>query len=669
MAHQTSIESTVTRRLSVGAEVQPAANGGGVHFRVWAPDRKAVAVVIDGHATPLTREDGAGDDGARDSARDNDAGGEGRQGYFSGLIASAGEGTLYKFKLDDNDYLFPDMASRFQPEGPHGPSRVVDPTRFAWTDANWRGCTLEGQVIYEMHIGTFTPEGTWRAAADRLEALRDVGITLLEIMPIAESPGEFGWGYDGVDWFAPTRLYGEPDDARAFVDRAHALGLGVILDVVYNHIGPDGNYLREFSKSYFSDRYENEWGDPLNFDAPGAHGMRELVLENVRYWVEEFHIDGYRLDATQQIFDASDDHILAALSRATRKAAAGRDTLIFGENESQHARLMRPAERGGYGLDALWNDDFHHSAVVALTGRAEAYYSDYLGSAQEFLACAKWGFLYQGQYYPWQKKERGQPALDCRPAQFVTFLENHDQVANSVSGARLRLRTSAGRYRAMTALVLLMPGTPLLFQGQEFGSTAPFLFFADHAGQLGKDVRKGRAKFLAQFPSIADEAAQAMLDDPANREVFERSKLDHAERDRPEHAAIVALHRDLLTLRRETPAFRAQRPRGLDGAVLSGLRGGPGEALVLRYFDEAGDRLVLLNMGRDLPLSPASDPLIAAPGNMEWTIEWSSEHPAYGGGGTPPLDADAWPGRWTLPGESLVVLAPVAGRARSSHGG
>jgi maltooligosyltrehalose trehalohydrolase len=654
MAHQTSVESKVTaaptviRRLPIGAEVQPAANGGGVHFRVWAPDRKRVAVVIDGHSTPLTRED---------------------DGYFSGLIPGAADGTLYKFKLDDNDYLFPDMASRFQPEGPHGPSQVVDHTRFTWTDANWRGCTLEGQVLYEMHIGTFTPEGTWRAAADRLEALRDIGITLLEIMPIAEFPGKFGWGYDGVDWFAPTRLYGGPDDMRAFMDRAHALGLGVILDVVYNHIGPDGNYLGEFSKSYFSSRYENEWGEPLNFDGPDAHGMRELVLTNVRYWIEEFHVDGYRLDATQQIFDASDDHILAALSRVTRKAAAGRDTVIFGENEKQQARLMRPASRGGYDLDALWNDDFHHAAVVALTGHTEAYYSDYRGSAQEFLACAKWGFLFQGQYYPWQKKGRGEPALDCRPAQFVTFIENHDQVANSARGERLRQCTSPGRYRAMTALFLLMPGTPLLFQGQEYGSTRPFLFFADHEGQLAKDVRKGRAEFLSQFPSIADAGAQALLHDPADPDVFERSTLDHAERDRPEHAAehaaIVNLHRDLLRLRRETPAFRAQAPRGLDGAVLNGRNGGSGgEALALRYFDADGDRLVLMNLGRDLALSPASDPLVAPPQDMEWAIEWSSEDPKYGGGGTPPLEADQWPGAWKLPGESLIVLAPVARQAR-----
>lgn len=653
MTHQTSVDSKVTRRLPIGAEVQPAGNGGGVHFRVWAPDRKRVAVVIDGHETPLAREDGG------------DSGNATGSGYFSGLVADAHDGTLYRLKLDDNDYLFPDMASRFQPEGPHGPSQVVDPTRFTWTDAGWRGCTLEGQVLYEMHIGTFTPEGTWRAAADRLEALRDIGITVLEIMPIAEFPGEFGWGYDGVDWFAPTRLYGEPDDARAFVDRAHALGMGVILDVVYNHIGPDGNYLGEFSKAYFSTRYENEWGDPLNFDGDDAHGMRELVLANVQYWIEEFHIDGYRLDATQQIFDASDDHILAALERVTRKAAAGRDTLIIGENETQHARLIRPAARGGYGHDALWNDDFHHAAVVALTDHAEAYYSDYRGSAQEFLSCAKWGFLFQGQYYPWQKKGRGTPALDCRPAQFVTFIENHDQVANSARGERLRSLTSPGRYRAMTALFLLLPGTPLLFQGQEYGSTKPFLFFADHAGQLGKDVRKGRAEFLSQFPSIADPAAQALLHDPADRDVFTRSTLDQTERDRPEHAAFVALHRDLLRLRRGTPAFRSQAPRGLDGAVLHARAGA--EALALRFFDAAGDRLVLMNLGRDLALSPAADPLVAPPEDMDWTIEWSSEDPAYGGGGTPPLDKDAWPAAWKLPGESLIVLAPAARQARQER--
>ena len=430
------------------------------------------------------------------------------------------------------------MASRFQPEGPHGPSQVVDHTRFTWTDANWRGCTLEGQVLYEMHIGTFTPEGTWRAAADRLEALRDIGITLLEIMPIAEFPGKFGWGYDGVDWFAPTRLYGEPDDVRAFVDRAHALGLGVILDVVYNHIGPDGNYLCEFSKAYFSNRYENEWGDPLNFDGPGAHGMRELVLANVQYWIEEFHFDGYRLDATQQIFDASDDHILAALSRVTRKAAAGRDTLIFGENENA-ARAPDAARTNAADTASTrcGTTTSITAAVVALTGRAEAYYSDYRGSAQEFLACAKWGFLFQGQYYPWQKNARGDAGARL-PAGAVRHVHREPRSGREFRARqRLRLLTSPGRYRAMTALFLLMPGTPLLFQGQEYGSTSAVPVLRGSRGS----ARQGRAQGPREisrrsFRRWPMPKAQALLCDPADPDVFQRSKLDHAERDRPENA-------------------------------------------------------------------------------------------------------------------------------------
>jgi maltooligosyltrehalose trehalohydrolase len=618
----------VTRRLPIGADVQP---GGGVHFRVWAPDRSAVAVVIGDRSTPLTREEG---------------------GYFSGLIADAGDGTRYQLRLDQQEKLLPDPASRFQPDGPHGVSQVIDASDFPWTDDEWRGCELKGQVLYEMHIGTFTPEGTWRAAAQHLDALRDIGITLLEIMPVAEFPGRFGWGYDGVDWFAPTRLYGTPDDFRTFVDRAHALGIGVILDVVYNHIGPDGNYLREFSRDYFSDRYENEWGDPLNFDGKNAHGMRELTVANAHYWIDEFHLDGYRLDATQQIFDDSEEHILAAITRATHLAAGDRHVLLMGENETQTARLMRPFDRGGYGLDALWNDDFHHSAVVALTGRREAYYTDYRGSAQEFLAAAKWGFLFQGQYYTWQKNPRGTPALDCAPPQFVLFLENHDQVANTARGQRMHQETSPKRYRAMTGLVLLMPGTPLLFQGQEFGSTKPFLFFADHPGQLGEDVRKGRCGFMLQFPSLSTPEAQAQLADPGDLETFRQCVLDPTERT-PQNP-MVRLHRDLLTLRRETAAFRAQAPRGLDGVIFND------NALALRFFapdpDRAreDDRLVLLNLGHDLPINPISDPLLAPPDGQEWYIVWSSEDSDYGGQGTAPFV----PSNWTLQGEALVVLAP-----------
>src|SRR5262249_12617616 len=319
------------RRLPVGAEVQPE---GGVHFRVWVPRRRAVSVVLEGGP-------GAGVEVVLTDERD---------GYFSGRSEAAVPGPRYRSLLDRGPTLYPDPASRCQPDGPHGPSQVVDPTAFRWTDGAWRGCGVEGQVIYEMHVGTFTREGTWAAAQRELPALSDLGVTVLEVMPVADFPGRFGWGYDGVNLYAPTRLYGTPDDFRRFVDRAHALGLGVILDVVYNHLGPDGCYLREFSPAYFTERYKNEWGEALNFDGPDAGPVREYFVTNAGYWINEFHLDGLRLDATQQIFDNSPENVLAALGRRVREAANGRATLIVAENELQQAKLVRPPEQDGYGL-------------------------------------------------------------------------------------------------------------------------------------------------------------------------------------------------------------------------------------------------------------------------------------------------------------------------------
>ena len=467
-------------------------------------------------------------------------------------------------------------------------------------------------------------------------------------MPVADFTGQFGWGYDGVDLFAPTRLYGGPDDFRRFVDRAHAAGLGVILDVVYNHLGPDGNYLKQYAADYFTDRYANEWGEALNFDGPNSGPVREFFVSNAGYWIDEYHLDGLRLDATQQIFDNSPEHVLAAVTRRVREAGRGRATLLVAENEAQHSRLARPLDKGGYGMDALWNDDFHHSAMVALTGRNEAYYTDYLGKPQEFVSAVKWGYLYQGQRYGWQKKRRGTPALDLAPAQFVVCTQNHDQIANSGWGLRCHLLTSPGRFRALTALMLLAPGTPMLFQGQEFASSSPFLFFADHQPELAKLVRKGRKEFLAQFRSLALPEVQATLADPADPQTFERCKLDFSERAK--HAPVYQMHRDLMRLRREDPVLSRQRPRGVDGAVLGA------QAFVLRYLaDDGADRLVLVNLGRDLHLHPAPEPLLAPPEGKGWSILWSSQDPRYGGGGTPPLDTDK---NWHVPAEATVVMAP-----------
>lgn len=613
------------RRLPIGAE--PAT--GGTHFRVWAPRRTTVEVLEtgSGRATALSPEPG---------------------GYFAGLVRDAVAGTQYRYRLDGGD-AFPDPASRYQPDGPHGPSEVVDPAGFRWSDDDWTGLVLEGQVMYELHVGAFTPEGTWAAAAGQLAELAAAGITAIEVMPVADFPGRFGWGYDGVNLFAPTRLYGRPDDFRAFVGAAHRAGLGVILDVVYNHLGPDGNYLREFSEHYFTSTRTTEWGEALNFDGGESGPVRELFLANARHWIGEYHLDGLRLDATQAIVDDSAEHILTAIGRVAREAAGQRHIILAAENEPQDASLVRPLERGGKGLDALWNDDFHHSAAVALCGRDEAYYTDYRGAPQEFLSMAKWGFLYQGQWYSWQKAPRGSAGLDLRPAQFITFTQNHDQVANSARGERLHQLTGPGRWRAMTALLLLGPGTPMLFMGQEFSASSPFPYFADHAGQLGELVRRGRLEFLAQFPSLAEAEMQARVPDPSSPETFALAHLDWRERDA--HPQSYHLHRDLIALRRSDAAFRAQRPRGVDGAVL-------GEsAFVLRFFGDANeDRLLLVNLGHTLHLSPAPEPLLAPVDRSGWTLRWSSEDPRYGGAGMPEL---ATTDAWRIPAESAVVLAPA----------
>lgn len=621
---------SLQRSLPIGAEVLAA---GGTHFRVWT-GRRRVEVVLEGQVAgtmiPLEPEG---------------------NGYFSGVVAAAGHGTLYRYRLDGEGPVYPDPASRFQPEGPHGPSQVIDPNRFHWTDSGWRGVGLAGQVLYEMHIGTFTPEGTWESAARQLPELAALGITAVEVMPVAEFPGRFGWGYDGVDLFAPTRLYGQPDDFRRFVDQAHALGLGVILDVVYNHLGPDGNYLKQFSPDYFTTRYKNEWGEAINFDGPNSGPVREFFLANAAHWIREYHLDGFRLDATQSIFDSSAENIQAAITRCVRDAARGRKTLLIAENETQETKLVRPAEQGGYGLDAIWNDDFHHTCLVGLTGKNPAYYSDFLGEPQEFISSVKWGFLYQGQRYSWQKKRRGTPSLDLPPAQFVTYIQNHDQVANSGKGLRCHLLTSPGRYKALTALLLLAPGTPMLFQGQEFAASSQFLFFADHNPELARLVVRGRKEFLGQFPTLALPETQQTLTNPGDPRTFERCRLDFSERQK--HAEIYALHRDLLQLRREDPVFRAQRPRGVDGAVLGA------QAFVLRFFaDDSADRLLVINLGRDLHRDPAPEPLLAPPAGCHWVIRWSSEDLRYGGCGTPPLDTDD---NWRIPGEAAVVLIPEKG--------
>ena len=612
------------RITQLGATV--TANG--TSFCVWAPGHAAVAVLIEDRPAVAMQPDG--------------------DGYFTAQLADVRQGARYRFQLDGVPDPLPDPASRWQPEGPQGPSVVVSHT-FAWHDADWPGVPPDGQVLYEVHIGTFTHEGTWTAAAERLETLRDLGVTVLQVMPISEFNGRFGWGYDTVLHYAPTHLYGTPDDIRRFVDRAHGLGLGVILDVVYNHVGI-GEHFADFSPHYFSTKHEVEWGHTFNFDGANSGPVRRFIVENAAYWIREFHFDGLRLDATQALFDDGEPHIIAEIVRECRAAAPGRQVYIVAENQPQDRQLVEALTDGGYDVNAIGNDDFHHAARVALTGHNDFYYRDYQGTSSELLASAKYGFLYQGQRSDMRDQAYGTPSLDLKPWNFIHFLENHDQVANSARGLRMDKLGSPGNIRAITALWLLSPQTPCLFHGQEFGASTRFLYFAGFDGETAAAVAEGRAQNLRQFAGVSDPAMLARLADPAALDTFADSKLDWAEFDR--HASVVALHRDLLRLRREEPAIARQgRGARIDGAVLGD------NALFLRYLSEDGDDLLLfVNLGRDRHMNIVPDPLVAPPRGQRWEPLWSSEHPDYGGSGRYAADTSKF---WILPGNSALLFKAV----------
>jgi maltooligosyltrehalose trehalohydrolase len=617
-----------TQAVFIGARPCP----GGTYFRVWAPMAKRVQAVLE-HS------------GVRFQLSPEEA------GYFSGTFPGASSGDQYKFSLDDGE-PFPDPASRYQPQGPHGPSEIVDPCGYKWSasEADWRGVSIDKQVLYELHIGTFTPEGTFLAAIRELPRLRELGITSIECMPLAEFAGSVGWGYDGVALFAPHHQYGKPDDLRRMIDSAHEHGLGVLLDVVYNHLGPDGNYLSKYSDHYFSGRV-TDWGNAINFDGEDSLPVREFFLSNAGHWIAEYHFDGLRLDATQSIRDSSPPgtHILTQIGTSVRASADGRKTIVLAENEPQDCCLICPVEKNGYGLDAVWNDDFHHSAVVALTGRREAYFCGHLGRPQEFISAAKYGYLYQGQYYAWQNQPRGTSALGLDPIAFVTFLENHDQVANFGGSLRLRSLSSPARYRALTALWLLSPGTPMFFQGQEYGSEAPFHYFADHTAELARAVRKGRKKFMLQFSSQDTPEMSICFRDPEDPETFRQSRLDPTEQFR--HPEITKLHADLVAIRRDDPVFRNRAGVILDGAVLAH------DCFVLRYLTpNREDRLLVVNLGPGIDLPHLPEPLVARPSGCDWQVRWSSEWPEYGGCGS------SSPGRfgaWHVPGECTILLTPI----------
>lgn len=595
----------------------------GVSFRVWAPAQSELALVLDGRAElPMTRED---------------------DGFFTIDVQGARPGQRYWYRLHHG--LRPDPASRFQPDGPLGSSQIVDPHSFRWTDGQWSGTPPTHRLaIYEMHIGTFTAEGTWAAASQRLDELVDVGVNTLEVMPIAEFAGCFGWGYDGVNLFAPSRLYGGPDQAKAFVNEAHRLGLAVVLDVVYNHFGPVGNFIAEFTPTFMGK--PGEWGDLINYDGPGSAEVRAFVIENATYWIDEYHFDGLRLDATQAIHDHSDKHVISEICRAARVAAGGRAVFLVGESEPQDTRLLKHSGTYSDGLDAIWSEDWHHAAIVSLTGRRQAYFTDYQGTAAEFASMARHGILYQGQWYSWQTNPRGGYGLGLPISAFVNFLENHDQIANTGLGTRLHQHVDKGRWRAFTALLLLGPAVPQIFQGQEFGSTSPFTYFADHEGALAVAVESGRSEFLTQFPGLSQREMRERLPKPGDRQVFERCKL--SDEERRSNSPLVRLHRDLLRLRRDDEVLR---DLGTSLVRIESSAPAP-SVLLIRYITDDNHRLLVVNLADD-HLSPMNDPLYAPVPGTRWTVLWSSDDPEYGGGGTVPF-VEA--GRWLIRGASATLV-------------
>ncbi len=555
--------------------------GGGVRFRLWAPEAGRVTLLLDGGAAcevPLAGHD---------------------DGWHEAVIAEAGAGSRYRFRIDGG-LAVPDPASRFQPEDVHGPSEVIDPRAFRWTCADWRGRPWEEAVLYELHIGTFTPEGTFRAAIGRLDAIAELGVTVLELMPVADFPGERDWGYDGVSLFAPESAYGRPEDLKALIDAAHARGLMVFLDVVYNHFGPEGNYLGVYAQSFFDAARHTPWGAAIDFSSPGKAPVRRFFIENALYWIEEFRFDGLRLDAVHAIADPSVPDIIEDLGAEVRtRVAPGRHVHLVLENDDNIARyLAGGAPRPEHPYEAQWNDDIHHALHVLLTGETRGYYVDYAETPAHHLArCLAEGFAWQGEASPFREgARRGEPSGTLPPTAFVSFLQNHDQIGNRAFGERLAALAPPAAVRAGLAVLLLAPSPPMLFMGEEWGSRRPFLFFCDLGDDLQVAVREGRRREFARFPEFADPQARARIPDPTAPETFLSSKLDWAEAGVPEHAAMRAFTRGLLHLRHRVLIPRLRGLQGGSGRILATH----GAAFAVAWTLGDGSRLALVaNLGAD----------------------------------------------------------------------
>jgi maltooligosyltrehalose trehalohydrolase len=562
-------------------------------FRVWAPDRRSVEVVLGSRRVPMERRAG---------------------GWWAGSADGAGPGADYSFSLDGGPPR-PDPRSPCQPQGSCGPSRVVDHAAFDWSDSGWRGLPLAGAVLYELHVGTFSAEGTFDGAIGHLGHLADLRVDAIELMPVAEFPGERGWGYDGVDLFAPHHAYGGPEGLKRLVDAAHDHGLGVIMDVVYNHLGPSGNYLPEFGP-YFSATHRTNWGPAVNFDGPGSDEVRRFVIDNAVSWLRDYHCDGLRLDAVHAIADDSATHILEELAAevAALEAHLGRALFLIAESDLNDPRFVRGRDAGGYGLDAAWADEWHHALHATLTGERDGYYEDF-GPLPLLAKALRQAWVYDGTYSPYRRRVHGRPVTGLAGDQFVVSAQNHDQIGNRAAGERAGALMSDGRLRVAAALLLTSPFVPLLFQGEEWGATTPFQYFTGYPDpELARKVSEGRR---AEFSAFGWDPAD--VPDPQDPATFQRSRLAWTEKDSERNSSLLDWYRRLIALRRRTPALTDPRLYRTETACdpQAGwlvVRRGPVTVAV-----NLGDDAWAFPAGPDTELLAASDPGIE-PANRGLTL-------------------------------------------------
>jgi maltooligosyltrehalose trehalohydrolase len=580
--------------LDLGASVSE----GGVRFRVWAPKASSVSLVIigDKELYPMKTED---------------------RGYFSTFIQGLEPKRSYCYLLNE-DQPRPDPVSRFQPEGVHGPSEVVDPGLFKWEDQDWKGISLYEMILYEIHTGTFTNEGTFEAIIPQLDYLKnELGVTTIELMPVAQFPGERNWGYDGVYLYAPQNSYGGPEGLKSLINACHQKGLAVILDVVYNHLGPEGNYLGDYGP-YFTDRYKTPWGSAVNFDGPESNEVRQFIIDNALYWVTEYHMDGLRIDAIHGIFDFSAQHILYDIREAVHQQAKnlGRHIVVMAESDLNDVRVINPPSKGGYGLDAQWNDDLHHCLHTLLTGEQNGYYQDF-GDFTQLVKALREGFVYSGQYSSYRRRRHGNSSNHLPPTKFVVFSQNHDQVGNRLKGERLSTLASFEALKLAAGIILLSPNLPLLFMGEEYGEEAPFQYFIHHLDHdLIEAVKKGRKEEFTAFQWSAETP------DPQDEVTFLRSKINLDLRHEGKNQTLLQFYEALIKLRKELYPCSSLDKKG------TWIKGFGKEKAILIRWEIGQDRVIGLFNFNEKPIK-----IDIAIEKGDWEKIFSSASEEWGGMG------------------------------------